>query len=90
MKSYSRTAMAIAALIATTGVAGIAHAGGTIPSGPYETICDKNPSACGEDIVLKPRPKPKPPKPKPQPKPTQYTPIGKSLSTSYTSIPILR
>ncbi|BAZ36671.1 hypothetical protein NIES4101_25910 (plasmid) [Calothrix sp. NIES-4101] len=55
-------------LIATLLTSGLGHAafaekkqpgnngdGGTIKTGPYETICDKKPKACGEGYDLPPR-----------------------------------
>lgn len=39
--------------------------GGTIKSGDFETICDKDPKQCGSDADLPSKPKPKP-KPQPQ------------------------
>jgi hypothetical protein len=41
--------------------------GGTIKSGDFETICDKDPKKCGSDVDLPDRGSK--PKPKPNPKP---------------------
>ena len=70
MKALVKTATTFAAMMVIVGTASTAFAGGTIASGPYETVCDKNPTACGSDVKLPPRPKPKPPKP------SSYTPIS--------------
>jgi len=87
MKTSVRTATALAALIAILGVANAAYAGGTIPSGPYPTVCDKDPKACGLDIELPPRPAPKPPKP---PKPASYTPSHVGVFTSFAPLSVFR
>jgi len=87
MKTFVKTATTLAALFAIAGAANTAHADGTIPSGPYETVCDKNPTACGSDYDLPPRPKPKPPKPA---KPTNYTVIWDGLSTSFTPFSVFK
>ena len=87
MKTILKTATTLAALMAISGAANTAYAGGTIPSGPYETVCDKNPSACGDDLELPPRPTPKPPKP---PKPTSYTSIWNGYSTNYAQFSVFK
>jgi len=87
MKPFVKTATTLAALIAIAGAANTAYADGTIPSGPYETVCDKNPEACGSTVELPPRPTPKPPKP---PKPTSSTSIWNGFSTSFTLISVFK
>ena len=75
----------IAAPLALIITANAASAGGTIKSGDYETICDKNPSACGEDLELPPR-KPTPPPPPPAPKASKNIHGHLFLHNGYTPI----